>query len=286
MINIRSRIVLIESLLSLDTVQGATYAALECRSTIEAMCYERFAIANKHISTADLKRWQPRDVVRQVLEEANAQAAEQIVLMIARPQEAQAVGKLDPADLEYLELGRQVELKYITLAKLHHALSNVALHIKIPNVGEVLDIYGDKERIEEKVRETLSELEAASLGTMLMSSLQSDCSFECFCGSTIKRKAAMLHADQVVCCNRLECKESYTVSFDGVETYFTRRSYSLTCLCQQLIDVPDRMVRELKLGDYLVAHCGTCKAETVFKWSLLAAQRTPVAIPPADSSPV
>jgi hypothetical protein len=281
MINVRARIKLIEELLSQDTVQAATYAALECRSTIEALCYERFAISNSHLSTADLKKWQPRDVIRQVLEEANASAAAPLVLMVARPEEAHRVGKVDPADLEYVEVGRQVELRYNALARLHNALSGVALHIKIPDAGEAVEIYGDKGAIERKVEETLQELEAASAGTLLMGSMQSDISFECFCGSTIKRKAAMLQEGQVVCCNRPECKESYTVSLEGPDVYFTRRSHSLDCICKEPIDIPERMVRELKLGDHLVAECGSCKGETVFKWSLLAAQRAPVAAPPA-----
>jgi len=276
MINIRSRIEIIESLLAMQTVQGATYAALECRSTIEAMCYERFAITNSHLSPADLKKWQPREVVRQVLEEANSRAAEPLVLMIAKPQPTHQVGKIDPADLEYMEIGRQSELRYVALAKLHHALSNVALHIKIPSAGSAVEIYGDRGEIEAKIRETIAEFTAASSGTMLMGSIESDCSFVCICGSTIKRKGPMLRAGQFVSCNRPECKETYTVSFEGDDVYFTRRAYSLECQCGKHLEVPDRMIRELKLGDHLVAECSDCMSQIFFKWSLLAAHRTPV----------
>lgn len=282
MINIRNRIELIENLLAMQTVQGATYAALECRSTIEAMCYERFAITNSHLSPADLKKWQPRDVVRQVLVEANARAAEPLVLMIAKPQPTHQVGKIDPADLEYVEIGRQSELRYVALAKLHHALSNVALHIKIPAAGSDVEIYGDKGEIEAKVRETIAEFTAASSGTMLMGSIESDCKFVCICGSTIKRKGPMLQAGQVVSCNRPECKETYTASFEDDEVYFTRRAYSLECQCGKHLEVPDRMIRELKLGDHLIAECSNCVSQTLFKWSLLAAQRTPVGPEPAS----
>lgn len=283
MINIRSRIEIIENLLAMQSVQSATYAALECRSTIEAMCYERFAITNSHLSPADLKKWQPRDVVRQVLEEANARAAEPLVLMIAEPQHAYQVGKIDPADLDYIEVGRQSELRYAALAKLHHALSNVALHIKIPAAGSDVEIYGEQGEIEAKVRQTIAEFTAAASGTMLMGSIESDCKFQCICGSTIKRKGAMLQTGQVVSCNRLGCKETYEVSFEGDDVYFTRRAYSLKCQCDNLLEVPDRMIRELKLGDHLVAECLNCSSQTLFKWSLLAAQRTPIGAASTDS---
>jgi hypothetical protein len=281
-IDIRSRIKLIENLLKMETIQGATYAALECRSTIEAMCYERFAISNSHLSPADLKKWQPRDVVRQVLEEANAQAAGPLVLMMSRPLEPHEVGKVDLTNLDYVEIGRQSELRYVALAKLHHALSNVALHIKIPSPGSEVEIYGNQADIEAKVRETLCELAAAVSGSMLISGLGEECKFTCLCGSTIKRKSAMLQPGQTVCCNRLDCKESYTVSYEGADIFFTRRAHSLDCVCGNPIDVPERLFRELRLGDQLTAKCGSCNAETLFKWNLLAAQRVPITTPSGD----
>jgi hypothetical protein len=84
MIGIRARISLIEGLLSQGSVQTATYAAFECRSTIEAICYDRFAVASSHLALADLRKQQPRDVIKQVIEEANAKAAAQFTLSIAK----------------------------------------------------------------------------------------------------------------------------------------------------------------------------------------------------------
>lgn len=270
MINIRARIEIIERLLAMDTVEGATYAALECRSTIEAICYERFTIANSHLALADLKKWQPRDVVRQVIEEANAEAGCQLVLSIAtKPKQTLNVGSVRLEDLEYVEVGRQSELRYKVLGKLHNALSNVALHVQIPTRRESVKVYGDKCAIEEKVREALAELEAAASGTLLMGATGSDCTVECVCGSTIKRKAALLREGQVVCCNNPDCSESYTVSLRDSEAWFTRRTHTIPCNgCGADLDLPERTILRLRPGQYLIAECGKCKAQTCFKWSL------------------
>lgn len=71
MIDINKRIAIIESLLAEGSIQSLTYAALECRLTIETICYERFLIAHDYIADADLKGWQPASVVKQVSQEAN-----------------------------------------------------------------------------------------------------------------------------------------------------------------------------------------------------------------------
>ena len=267
MINIPARIELIENLLKTNTIETSTYAALECRSTIEAICYDRFKISNSHLALADLRKWQPRDIIRQILEEANAEASESLILSIGKPIEPSFVGPTHPKDIEYVEMGRQSELRYRSLAKLHNALSNLALHVQIPTPDNPVSIYGDKRSIEEKVAQTLAELRSAATGNLLMSGFGPNTTFECFCGSTIKRMAALLTDGQVVSCNRMECAESYTVSVKDNETWFARRARLIPCRgCGNDLDIPERMMLRLKPSEHMTAICGNCGKSALFKW--------------------
>jgi hypothetical protein len=269
MINIRERIKLIQTLLCDGSIQGATYASLECRSTIEAMCYERFLIVNSHLASADLKKWQPRDVIKQVIEDANAESAMQLKISIAKPQKTINAGYVAPEDLEYVELGMQSELRYVALGRLHNSLSNVALHVQIPELGKPLNIYGDLETIRRKVEEALTELELAATGNMLIGSREMDCNFDCGCGSPIKRKAALLREGQVVSCANPDCKESYVFSLERGEAWFTRRAYIIPCsACAGELDIPFRFINSLKPDSILNVECHRCSATTQFRWTL------------------
>lgn len=269
MINIKERIELIRKLLADGSIQSATYASLECRSTIEAICYERFLIMNSHLSAADLRKWQPRDVIKQVIEEANAESALQLKISIAKPQQIINAGPVPLEDLEYVELGMQSELRYIALGKLHNSLSNVALHVQIPALGKPLSIYGELETVQRKVEETLVELELAAVGNLLVGSREMDCNFKCGCGSTIKRKAALLREGQVVSCPNPDCEESYVYSIEGGEAWFTRRAYIIPCgACAGELDMPFRFVNGLKPDSILNVECHKCGATTKFRWTL------------------
>jgi len=83
MLDISKRISVIQSLVDEDTDQSLTYAALECRLTLEYICYERFKLSCKYLSPVDLKRWQPRDVVKQISEEANEYIAQGFTLSVS-----------------------------------------------------------------------------------------------------------------------------------------------------------------------------------------------------------
>lgn len=273
MINISERIEIIETLLQSDTIATSTYAALECRSTIEAICYDRFMISNSHLALADLKKWQPRDVIRQILEEANAEASEKLILFIGKPVDPLFIGPTHPKDIEYVEIGTQSELRYKALARLHNALSNLALHVQIPTPNNPVNIYGDKFSIEAKVAETLIELKAAATGNLLMSGFGPDTTFECLCGSTIKRTTALLNSGQVVCCNRTECAESYTVSINDKKTWFTRRAILVPCKgCTSNLDIPERMMLRLKPSEHMIAECKECGNTALFKWKFSMAE--------------
>jgi hypothetical protein len=213
-------------------------------------------------------------VIKQVIEEANSKAGAQLTLSIAKPQQRLRDASIRPEDLEYVEIGQQSELPHVVLGRLHNALSNLALHVQIPPPGEQVSIYGDRDQIAAKVEEALVELRKVASGNLLMGSTGADCTVGCVCGSTIRRKAALLRPGDVICCNQQTCDESYTFSLENGEAWFTRRVQTIPCHgCKGTLDIPDRTISRLRPGEFLTAVCGACDSETLFKWSLSIATK-------------
>ena len=71
MINYASIIERIQALLAEGTEQSITYAALEARLALEKVCYDRLRQAHDYISHAQLRRWQPRDVINTLMSDGN-----------------------------------------------------------------------------------------------------------------------------------------------------------------------------------------------------------------------
>lgn len=154
MLDIPNRIQLIESLIEQDTEQSLTYAALECRLTLEYLCYERFKLYFSYLSESDLKNWQPKHIIKQVSDEIDNIVSQGFSISISaeqingRPPET----KDEFESLNYTHLGTQSELKLNRLHKLWNGVSNVALHIPVPSLSSSnLSIYGDKDKIRKKV---------------------------------------------------------------------------------------------------------------------------------------
>ncbi|XOZ33956.1 hypothetical protein ACMDCT_01590 [Halomonadaceae bacterium KBTZ08] len=107
-----SRIEKIEALLEDGTVSTLTYAALESRFTIELICYERLMMtAYGYTSYADLQKWQPKDVVQQVVQETNELAATSLTFSVSATPVAPTKPPQPPADyesFEYVEVGTQI----------------------------------------------------------------------------------------------------------------------------------------------------------------------------------
>ena len=83
MLNLDPAISKIEELLKEGTEATITYAALECRLAIERICYERLRLAHDYISHDDLKKWQPRDIVKILIQEVDSSAAETFTVSIS-----------------------------------------------------------------------------------------------------------------------------------------------------------------------------------------------------------
>lgn len=262
--DIRSQIERIQALLEDGSVSSLTYAALESRFTIEIICYERLMTSYGYTSYSDLRKWQPKDVVQQVVREANELAATTLKFsMSATPLNPTNLPEsvADYENLEYIEIGTQVGFDVKKIGRLWNSLSGAALHVQIPKHKDSdLAVYGDPVKIKAKVEKALDLFRQIAKGNLLVSSPGPEVSYNCDdCGATIKRKADLIYNGMVVSCSSEDCKESYilTISDSGIE--FGRRQISFSCDgCGKLIATPAKLAEELRMNEVLIAECLEC----------------------------
>ena len=146
MLDFTRRIQIISDLIDQGTSQSLSYAALECRLTIEYLCYERLQIALDLVSSADLKGWQPGKVMKSVSELVTTEVADSFTLSIAK----EGISTSDvPLNLEefqkltYHSIGTQSAINMKKIVSLWNALANSALHVQVP-----------KEKCQRSFRET------------------------------------------------------------------------------------------------------------------------------------
>lgn len=267
MLDITNRIAVINALVEEDTAQSLTYAALECRLALEYLCYERFKLSHSYLSLDDLKNWQPKHVVKQVSEDIDENIIKSLTVSISSHSldDKQPKTKEDYESLEYTLLGQQHELNLNKVHSLWHGLSNVALHMSVSVIssGE-LGIYGNKEKIKNKV-ESVIEYLSGLRGNLLMGGVLGEVfSFNCLiCSTSIKKPVKYLSSPTLVNCINPRCNESYALESDGKEQGFkiTRRIFRFSCKgCNDDLDVPANVFRELKFDQQLNIRCGSCNA--------------------------
>jgi hypothetical protein len=266
-LDISKRIGVINSLLGENTAQSLTYAALECRLTLEYLCYERFKNYYSYLSSEDIKSWQPKHVVKQVSEDIDENINKGLTVSICRHNEDDKlpVSKEDFESLEYTLVGQQPELNLNKLHSLWHGLANIALHIPVPSIfsGE-LEIYGEKEKIKKKVEAVIDYLSGLKGNLLMGGPLGKSFSFKCvMCESLIKKPFKYLNLPSVVNCINPECNESYLLEPEdnGAEFKITRRIFKFGCkVCNCDIHVASNVFRELKFDQQLNIRCGSCEA--------------------------
>lgn len=264
MIDVARRIQTIQALLKEGSDAALTYAALESRLTIEQVCYDRLKMSYGHISYDDLRKWQPKDVVRQVVEDANEFAASEFTLSISKTHVAS-----DPKDLsreefealEYVNIGKQVAVNLAKLGKLWNALSNVALHVKLPKKnGDDIRAYGSAQDIKNNVLAALEELKALKSGTLLAGGFGTNYYFPCIaCETEIRRIDKLLTHGQVINCVNPNCNETYLIHKEAGGTFHTRRTAQLKCGdCGKQFDIPLKRIDQLRFGGFLDVPCDAC----------------------------
>lgn len=267
MLDISKRLNLIITLLEEDTAQSLTYAALECRLTLEYLCYERFKLSYSYLSLDDLRGWQPKHVVKQVSQDIDENITKEFKLSISR----QSVdGKLPKTkeefeSLEYELLGQQSELNISKLHTLWHGLANIALHIPVPTISSgQISIYGDKVKIKEKVGHVIKFLQGIDGNLLMGGSMGQAFSFNCFaCDTIISKPTKLLSSSIKVNCINPKCIESYLIEARKKKDDFkiTRRFFKFECKhCHEDLDVPSNLFNELKFDQQLNIVCSSCQA--------------------------
>lgn len=264
MLNIPKRIKLINSLLEQDTEQSLTYAALECRLTLEYLCYERFKLYFSYLSENDLKNWQPKHIIKQISDEVDDNVSREFSISVSDEKTDQRSPEMNEEfeSTEYTSLGTQSELKFNKLHQLWNGISNVALHIPVPSIScRNLNIYGDKHNIKKKVFEVVSFLSDMKGNLLAGGSSGEDYCFKCFtCDIKIKRPVKNLKHKTALSCINPKCQESYIVQKDENDDFeVIRRIIKFSCsVCNEGLDVPTRVFRDLRFNQKLNIRCGKC----------------------------
>lgn len=264
MLDISKRIELIKSLLKEDTEQSLTYAALESRLTLEYLCYERFKLYFSYLSETDLKNWQPKHIIKQISDEIDNNVSSELSISIS---DEKIDGRLPKQkeefeSIEYTPLGTRPELK---LNKLHHlwnGVSNVALHIPVPSIKSPnISVYGDKDKIRKKVNDVITFLLDIKGNLLVGGCFGEDFSFNCLvCRTKIKRPVSSLKDKNVLSCINPKCQESYVIQRDKHDEFEIIRSIIKfsCCRCNEDLEVPIRVFKDLRFNQVLRIRCGTC----------------------------
>lgn len=273
MINLKPTILQIERLLEENTEASVTYAALECRLAIERICYERLRLAHDYISHDDLRKWQPRDIVKTLIQEVDEHAATTLTISVASEVPSENTPEGFRA-LDWKPLGTQIGFNPNKFGKLWNGLANLALHIEIPaSKDTTVKQYGDMQAIASKVKQALAEIKQISEGTLMSTGLGEEVSFECVCGSKNKRRLELLKDGQTINCINPDCDESY--DYVQSDMSFGRRTFEIVCrACGASRDISKRMVEKLRTDQYLHFDCEGCGETICVSWRPMQAQRT------------
>lgn len=254
----------ISALLAQGTDASVTYAALEARLALENVAYDRLRHRHDYISHAQLKRWQPGNILTTLLTEVDDATTSTVTLKIT----AQPVDKADG-----IEIGSELGFDAKRLAGMWQALANLALHIRLPqNSNDPASNYGEQNLIATKVSEVLKELERLSASTMATSGLPKSgvVSFVCICGEINKRRPEFLQPDKPVYCINPDCREAWSVEIDSGSHRFKRAGFNLDCIkCGSENLVPWRRAVNLKHDEMLRFPCRECGETNTVWWHLM-----------------
>ena len=277
MLGLSSTIDKIEDLLRENSKSSITYAALECRLAIEKICYERLRLAHDYISHDDLKKWQPRDIVKVLIQEVDSMSADTFTISVSKSPIPEGLSKLYVEDyraMHFLPIGTQIGFNPNRMGNLWNALANLALHISLPEKKEDnLHLYGNQEAIRIKVVEALAEIRRINEGTLMWTGLGEEISFECFCGTKNKRRFELLTDGQVVSCIDPKCNESYC--FEKSDRSFGRRTFDVTCrACKSVREIPNKLLENLHTDKNIHFDCDGCGETIYVSWRPMQSQKT------------
>ena len=262
----------IQNLVDEGTEESLTFAALQCRLAIEAVCYERLRNAHDYISADDLRRWQPSYVINQLIQEVDPYAAASYSISVSKhpAPEGASLTQSEYEAVEYVEVGRQIGFDSKKLGKLWNALGSF-LHVKMPqNRDDHIRFFSEGSDIAKKVTEALVVLHELECGTLISSGIGERVSFECGCGQKNARRAGLLQQGQIVSCANPDCLERWTVSINGADIGFERREVTVTCsACKAPHVFPEKLPNSLERGQMMRFLCRECEVENFVVWKLM-----------------
>ena len=246
MIQLQPIIDRIKELLEQGTDASVTYAALEARLALEKVVYDRLRQRHEYISHDQLRAWTPGDVVKRLLVEVDEHMDETVVLSMSRSPHVPGA-KPDPDD--WVKIGTEIGLRSKKIARMWQALSNLALHIKLPkDKDDRIRDYGEKDAIRAKVESVIVELERLAKGTMTFSGVPTgkNVNFVCTCGVENKRRASLLKPGQYIYCINPKCNQTWKVINEDEETNFENVTVDVPCLkCSIVNHIPWRLVTSM-----------------------------------------
>lgn len=259
----------IEELLKAETEFAAIYAALECRLAIEHFAYERLRQAHDYISHDDLKKWKPADIVKVLISEVDELAAQSFTLRVAigATEEIKSEDKLEYVqNLDYKYLGEHIGFSAAKLNGFWHALSNLALHISLPETSdEEVRYASEPDAIKTKVHQALEELKRLNTSTVYTNGFGKEVAFNCICGKPNKRRMYSLTDGKIVSCIDSHCSETYVFRSNGAN--FERRTLPVICKhCENLNLYPARRIERTSISDNLKEVCLQCGNEIIIRW--------------------
>lgn len=280
MIDLKQAIARIEAQLRKEDAASLTYAALEARLALERVCYDRLRQCHDYISFEDLQRWQPANIVKQLITDVDQNASQTFTLSIST----------EPADgrrgdeYDYVQIGQQIGINPSLIAKLWNGLSNLALHMPLPKTpDDELPEFGDAAKIEAKVREALAELKRLSKTSMTTSGFGPEVRFNCECGALNKRRLGLLRHGQEVSCINPNCEWSWIAHKNGESFDFSRAEVNVKCpKCLEADALPFRGMKKMKFGQIAKWICPKCSYENQVR--LAFAQIKPASAESASKS--
>lgn len=235
-------------LLSDPTPENLRYAALELRSCIEALTYEKLRSFSTVIPEDVLKTWQPPQAVKALLE-FEPKADHSFEIRVARQDdEGKPVG-------EARSLGQHVALSFKWLRKHYHKLGN---QLHAPSVGDSLPLDGPK--LATYLTEVINDLQEPLNSTILGGGFREVYSFKCSkCEQLVVANVETVRQSERAVCLNAQCKAEYfaRTSDDG-EAIFELMVTVFECMkdgCIGAIPVENRL---LDIGvEFSCPKCGS-----------------------------
>ena len=259
---LQKRIETIDKLFSSGDHRELLYATLECRLALELICYERLRNSRSYISDRDLRGWRPADVINTLLQEVDPHSADTFTLSISTDPVA---NKEDLDKASFQIVGKQVGFDPKLLTKMWNALGGF-LHEPLWVDPEQISNRSDD--IRSTLNKVISEIRRISEGSLISNGIGKTISFNCSCGSTIRRRSDLLADGKIISCLNKNCYETFVVRHLDGEIFVERMVKIVSCpYCHEKHEIPNNIMEKVPANRVRKANC-SCGGEFIIGWTL------------------